>query len=67
MKKTQKQPLVDVFGKKLFFKISQSLRQSTGVGVFLNKVAGFQPAYLWGKKKTPAQVFSCSFEKFLQI
>ena len=38
MKKTKK-PLADVFAKKVFFKISQSSRQSACVGAFVSKVA----------------------------
>ena len=46
LKKTQNQPLADVFMKKVFFKILQSSRESICVGVFLSKVAGLQPATL---------------------
>ena len=62
MKKTQKKPLADVFAKKVFFKISKNLGQSTCIGVFVSKVADFfQPAT---SNLTPRQVVSRNFPNY---
>ena len=39
LEENTKKPLADVFAKKVFFKISQSSRQSACVGAFVSKVA----------------------------
>ena len=63
LKKKQKPPLADVFVKNLFFKIWQSSRETTCVGVFLRKVAGLQPATLL-KKKLQHRFFRGILQKF---